>query len=207
MGSPAETGLDLFADGGTAFTACAIALLLLVARATLGLRLAGVTGALLLCTGVVGLLRLPAHPAAYVFLALACLALAFEVYATPGLVLHAVAGGVAFGFCGLCLERPGAGANALLVVACAAGVAGGTTALAQRAAFRVPPPQTAPLDHLVGGKVTVLDADGCRGVGLMETEVWRLTGRDGPLAAGQVVTVVDARENGLVVCAPRANQP
>jgi membrane-bound ClpP family serine protease len=156
----------------------------------------------LLAGGVLGLAELPVAPAAALLLVLALGSLVMEVLAAPGLLLHAVGGGVALAMGGLCLHEPGSGAHPGLVLPTSAGVALVTWTAGRRSwrAVREDPLASATtLTGCTGIVLEVHDPEGRTGSAVVAGRIAPVCCLDHSLMPGRPVRVCDDHGDVLVV--------
>jgi len=199
----AVTLLDLIAVVEVAFALTSGGLLLVVVWiAVPRLVLAAVLGLILLAVGAVGMARIPVLPGAVLLLVLAAASLVMEVLAAPGLLLHAVGGGVALCLAGLSLA-PGSGAHPLAAVAVAVAASAGTWWAARRSWRAVRDDPLLRGERLCGRTGTVLQARGREGSAVIGGEVWTVSALDRPLRPGGRVEVVARAADALIVVPAR----
>ena len=198
--------LGWLADPNLAFLFLSIGTLAVIYElASPGMGLGGVIGAVLLVLGFVSLSVLPVNLAGLLLLALAAALFIAELFA-PGIGVFAGGGTIALLLGGLLLFD-GPIAVAMPVLWPVALVVGGGTILAGRLAWRARrAPSLTGAGGLVGRQVVVHDVagDGSGSVRL-DGAWWRARPRDGPLAPGQRIRVIEL--DGLDLVVEPAGQP
>jgi membrane-bound serine protease (ClpP class) len=198
--------LGWLADPNLAFLFLSIGTLAVIYElASPGMGLGGVIGAVLLILGFVSLSVLPVNLAGLLLLALAVALFVAELFA-PGIGVFAGGGTIALLLAGLLLFD-GPVAVAMPVLWPVALVVGGGTVLAGRLAWRARrTPSVTGAGGLFGRTAVILDVagDGSGSVRL-DGAWWRARPRDGPLAPGQRIRVIEL--DGLDLVVEPASQP
>jgi membrane-bound serine protease (ClpP class) len=199
--------LGWLADPNLAFLFLSIGTLAVIYElASPGMGLGGVIGVVLLVLGFVSLSVLPVNLAGLLLLGMAAALFIAELFA-PGIGVFAGGGTIALLLAGVLLFD-GPVAVSMPVLWPLAVVVGGGTMLAGQLAWRARrAPSVTGADGLIGrcARVQDLDRAGDTGSVRLDGAWWRARRRDGLLAPGQTVRVVDL--DGLQLIVEVASQP
>jgi membrane-bound serine protease (ClpP class) len=191
--------LQLLADPNLAFLFLSLGTLAIVYElANPGVGFGGIAGAIFLLLGFFALSVLPINLVGLLLLALAAALFVAELF-VPGVGVFAAGGTVALVLGGLFLFEGSVRIDPAVLVPVAL-VVGGGSVVAGRLAWRARrAPSVSGREGLLGRQVTVRTTEGATGQVLLDGAWWTVRSRNGPLAPGQTVRVVDLDGLELIV--------